>query len=126
MKKRISQLAAIAAMVIVTVALFTGNALADTETPADTSQIDPGAGQTWGGMMGGLDQEAWGQMIQHMNEVHGPELTGQMLAWMNEEGAHCTAGDAEGMMGRGFSGMMGQGFNGFHRFGSMMGDAFSR
>jgi hypothetical protein len=116
MKSRISQLVAVLAIAAVTVALFAGSALADTEAPADGSQAIPGFGQAFGGMMDGMDQATWGEMIQHMNAIHGPELTGKMIQWMNQGGSHCTEGGGQ-------ASMMGWGFNRFNRAGSMMGGA---
>ena len=130
MRSRMNQLVAVLAIAVVTMALFAGSALADAETATDGPQADPGSGQMFGGMMGGMDQETWGEMIQHMNEIHGPEQTAQMLQWMNQEDGHCTDGEGYGeMMGsgfggmlqHGFSGIMGWGFNGFNGMGSMMG-----
>ncbi len=126
MKSRINQLVAVMAIIAVAGALFTGSVLAQSDTPAEGAQNDPGVGQMFGGMMGEMDQETWGEMIQHMNEIHGPELTGKMIQRMNE-GNHCSEdGGFQGMMGDGFEGMMGNGFGrmmgwGFNGPGSMMG-----
>ena len=118
MKSRISQLVAVLAIVAVAGAIFAGSALAHPEAPADGSQDGAAPGWMYGGMMGEMDQELWGQMIQRMNEVHGPELTGKMIQWM-EDGNHCGGeGGFQGMMGSGFGGMMGNGFNGMMDWGS--------
>ena len=105
MKNRIGQTVAVVAIAAVTVALFAGSVLADPGTPGGGLSTEPGFG-----MMGEMDQETWGEMIQHMTQVHGPELTGKMIQWMNEEGGHC---DGEGS----FPGMMGWGFNDMMRIG---------
>ena len=74
-----------------------------------------------------MGQETWGEMIQHMTQIHGPELTGQMLQWMSSEDMPCDEDGGPGhMMGHGSGGMMSWRFNGSNRSGAMMGNALGR
>ncbi len=62
-----------------------------------------------------LSPEDWGAMVQHMNDVHGPEFTDQMLQEMDESGS-CHGGDGyedmDSMMGDSYDNMMGDGYGG--------------
>lgn len=82
-----------------------------------TALADPGYGSEGYGchMHERMDPELYAQMIQHMTEVHGAEVTAEMLQRMNEGGTCHGVGQGpigSGMMnGRyGNSGMMGQSF----------------
>jgi hypothetical protein len=124
------QLITVLALAFLALYLFSGNVLADAETPGDPSEavVPNGTAQeSSGSMMDWMGQEAWGEMIQHMTQVHGPELTGQMIQWMNSEDMPCDeAGGPGHMMGNGFGGMMGWRFNGNSGGRSMMGNFFGR
>ena len=101
-------------------ALFASSALAQ----AGTTEDSPSAGAGFG-MMGQMDQETWGEMVQHMIEVHGSETTAKMIEWMNEKGEDCPGqGGFPGMMGWGFGGASRFGFGGRwgHSYGGMMGN----
>lgn len=119
MNSQFKKLLTIAGVVALTLVLFTTTAWATPITPGDNGNgnANPsGLAQ----MIQWMGPANWSQMVQRMNQVHGPEFTGRMFQQMNQSGA-CYDGEhsAPGsMMGRGFGGMMGQGF------GNQMGPGF--
>ena len=151
MKTGIGRVVAVMAVAALLLALLAGSALAQTGTTDGSPSEDTGFG-----MMDQIDQGTWGEMIEHMIQVHGPETTAKMIEWMNEEDGDCPMeGGFPGMMGWGYGGygrngfgrnsyggwmghghggMMGWGTSGpgswmgwgFHRPGSMMGGAYAR
>ena len=128
MQARSRKLFAVLTMAVLTLALFAGNALADTEAPDASSTPESSAQSRLTRMVDRMGQEAWGQMIQQMTEIHGPEQTGQMIQWMSQEDMPCDEGSGSGhmMMGYQSGGMMNRGFNGGGGSGPMMGNAFDR
>ncbi len=114
--KRSKFVATVVSVLVLSLTLFTGTALAHGSGPGEgTPQAGPGGWtqqmQEW------MGPELWGEMIQRMTQIHGPEFTGQMVQWMNETGG--CHGDAQASgIGGSWDGM-GNGFRGFQGFRSM-------
>lgn len=109
MTSRTKKLLTVLSILVLSLVVFTGSALAQTPPNGDT----PGNNGWLGQMQQWMDQVhgpgSWGQMQQWMNQVHGPEFTNQMLSWMDETGG-CHGTDdttTNPMLGNGFGGMMG-------------------
>lgn len=86
-----------------------------------TAMADPGdEGENGWTMHEQMDPAHYGQMIQHMTEVHGAEFTAEMVQRMND-GGHCHQSGQDMMEGGMMQGMMGD----FHSDGGgMMGHGF--
>ena len=104
---------AVMGIALLAFALFVGTALAQSDEPAQSEAPTPG----WS-MHAQMDPQLYGQMIQHMNEVHGPEFTAEMVQRMNS-GETCHGADGRGM---GWDEEMGPGMmNGDYTPGAMFG-----
>ncbi|MCB0082344.1 MAG: hypothetical protein KDE47_15495 [Caldilineaceae bacterium] len=109
MTSQMKKLLTVLGVLILTLVLFTGTALADPATPGNGVNDDNNSSRL-SQMIEWMGPENWGQMIQRMTQIHGAEQTGQMLQWMNQSG-NCHNFDGAGsMMGRGLGGGMGFGF----------------
>ena len=109
---------AVMGIALLAFALFVGTALAQSDEPAQSEAPTPG----WS-MHAQMDPQLYGQMIQHMNEVHGPEFTAEMVQRMNSgETCHGPGADGTGWDGMGWDEEMGPGMmNGTYGPGAMFG-----
>lgn len=106
MKHQFRKVLAFVGILILTIAVFTGTALADPSEPIGEPQNGNGLAR----MVEWMGPENWGQMVQRMTQIHGAEETGRMLQWMNQSGDCHRFGDTGSMMGRGSGRGMGSGF----------------
>jgi hypothetical protein len=106
MKSQIKRTFTVVGIFVLTVAVFTGTALANPSEPTGEPPNSNGLAR----MVEWMGPGKWGQMVQRMTQIHGAEQTGQMLQWMNQSG-DCHNSDGTGsIMGRNLDGGMGFGF----------------
>ena len=117
MKIQLKKALTFLSILILTVVVFTGTALADPGEPTG----EPANGNGLARMVERMGAENWGQMIQRMTQIHSTEQTGQMLQWMNESGGCHNFDSADSMMGQGLGSGMGSGFQ-----GGMMGQGLNQ
>lgn len=108
MKRQLRNTLVIVGILFLTIAVFTGTALADPGEPTGEPQNGNGLAR----MVEWMGPENWGQMVQRMTQIHGAEETGRMLQWMNQSGGCHNAEGTGSMMGRGFGRGLGFGFQG--------------
>jgi hypothetical protein len=103
MKHQLRNTLVIVGTLVLTVVVFTGNAMANPSEPSG----EPQSGNGLARMVEWMGPENWGQMVQHMTQIHGVEETGRMLQWMNQSGGCHNSDSAGSMVGRGFGSGMG-------------------
>ncbi|NOX61716.1 MAG: hypothetical protein GXP42_07205 [Chloroflexi bacterium] len=112
-------------IVVLSLILFTGVALAH----GPNGDENPPEGGWLAQMQQWMDQThgpgSWTQMLQFMTQAHGPEATAEMLQWMNESGGCHGGQNAEDMMSGNFMGGMGYGGMMGGSYQNMMGDAYN-